>query len=191
MYCGTRNHGPQMDECSFMVEWQHPDQHWQACLCWQGKTGICHCGPFEVPAMPQIATLPWHAPCSCFHSVLAPLMVWMLSATLHAQPTWSTAVGGSQLPALVPSPIPALQQQTDRPVSPEAEGLWGLLSSTLSKMKIIASRKMHPFSFTNPWCGNVLTFNEVHLCISANSKGFTEKRRWCSLLLPPPVLSLT
>lgn len=89
-----------------------------------------------------------------------------------------------------PSPIPAQQQQPDRPISPEAEGLWGLLSSTLSKMKIIAPRKMHPFSFTNPWCGNVLTFNEVHLCRSAGSKGFTETRHWCSLLLPPPVFSL-
>jgi len=49
---------------------------------------------------------------------------------------------------------------------------------------------MHPFSFTNPWCGNVLTFNEVHLCRSAGSEGFTETRRWCTRLLPPPVLSL-
>lgn len=140
---------------------------------------------------------PCYAPDSHLALACSPLLLSLCSCSSNGlgvfchspcREGWRAAVGRSQLPVLVPSPILALQQQPDRPVSPEAEGLWGLLSSTLSKMKIIASRKMHPFSVTNPWCGNVLTFNEVHLCRSAGSEG--ETRHWRSLPLPPLVLSL-
>lgn len=141
---------------------------------------------FEDPAMAQIAT--W-LPDLSFINYCSSYGLDVFCNPLCME-GWKAAVGAAQSLALTPSSIPALQQLTERSVSPEAEGLGGLLSSTLSKMKIIASRKMHPFSFTNPWCGNVLTFNEVHLCRSAGSKGFTETRHRHSLFLPPPVVSL-
>lgn len=147
--------------------------------------------------MPTLKSLlcPREPPCPGVLLALAfTLFLLLCWSGCFVQPPKHGGQGGSRgrqwVPSTASSPIPALQQQTDRPVTPEAEGLCGLLSSTLSKMKIIASRKMHPFSFTNPWCGNVLTFNEVHLCRSAGSKGFRERRHWRSLLLPPPVLSL-
>lgn len=49
----------------------------------KGGIGICQNTSFKVPDMVQTATLPWHAPCSCFHPVLAPLLVWMFCATLQ------------------------------------------------------------------------------------------------------------
>ena len=190
MYCGTCNHGPQMDDCSFMAVTTISRPALASMLVLKGQDRNMPLCPLRSPC---------YAPDSHLALACSLLLLSLCSRSsdgldVFCNPPcmegWTAAVGGSQLPVLVPSSIPALQQQTGRPVSPEAEGLWRLLSSTLSKVKIIASRKMHPFSFTNPWCGNVLTFNEVHLCRSAGSKGFTETRHWCSLLLPPPVLSL-
>lgn len=111
------------------------------------------------------------------------------------QPSWAkashsewSALSGLQHRAALCGVVRAHSLQTDRPVSLEAKHFWGLLFSTLITMKIIAWRKMHPLSFTNPLCGNVLTFNEVHLCWSAGSEGFRGKTLRSSQLHPPPVL---